>query len=320
MVIVLWILGLLVGLFLFAWADLALARAWCCFNPEALQPRFVPLNTKGKKKTGITTVFLPGVLARALDQSTSTDPNESVFVAMRDRSDMVVLMDYPKHFFDKSVIVQAMIERLLLELKRNSHLVVVGASLGGDLFKDAICESEELQAQKNRISFVSVDAPAGASTLLPATRYGLMFEKFVPFGRGLIFGALPFKVGQSGLPKEGEVQAGLNLSELQAWAKKNLSGFNLRNLLEEGVYLLNFNIGYPAPYYMPTVYYIACTDGNVDVLQPEAEEAWSQNSNEFWLYEAETLHCAFLQQPRIFFKIFEEIYDRIDDGIEPTLW
>lgn len=319
MTIVLWVIGILVALYVFAWADLLAAKVWGYFSPKSLQPKFTAVLYNKDGRTGITTVYLPGILARGFNQTCSTDSYGSVYTVMVQRSDRVVMMDYPRYFFSQSVIVQELKKQLLYELANNNHVVVVGASMGADLFRDTFSSSEELQALRSRITLVAVDAPAGSATLLPGTRKGLIFEKFVPLGRGLLLGAIPFRVAASGLPKAGEVQPGLDLQKLQAQAKVNLSGFNLRNLLEQGVYLLNFNIDHPSPYYMPSVYYIMCTKGNVDVLQPPAKNAWSLNSNEFLVYCADTPHCAFLQQPRIFVHIFNRIYDKIRLKVFPVV-
>ena len=284
------------------WADNLLAQIWGLVSPRAATPKFV--RAIGRDPEGPVTIYVPGVLARGQDQLSTAKGHRSVLDALTDWSSEVLLLNYAKQIFDPDLVKEILAMKIMAEAEKRP-VVVIGASLGGCLASEVLVSLGGKQ-QKNKISLILLDAPAGKETL-PAWNVILAkVVRFIPVFRGLILGFLPFPVAESGLPRNEEIQKGLPVDEVRTVAKRGLKGYTLRVLIEQLIYLVAFVPPWPTK--LKAVTYISCEKGNVTVLQPQAKNIWRYWGIDTQVVVVQTPHVATVQRPQAFIRVLADLF------------
>lgn len=296
----LWFLLVPAIFFVLVWVDYLLAVLWVHFKPASA--KLTKTQYEGSGAPGSVLIYMPGILARSKDQLESVKGADSLLDLYKKDFKKIILFDYSKRFFNRTVIVRQLRMQIAEEVGRNNSVKVVGVSLGADLVNEALAGIHNHE----NLKFVVVDAPAGRDTLPKAAGIMSAILFLFPVGKGLLLGCATIPVLGSMLPKENETQDGLPSDEVRKLAKKGLSGFTARVYTGQLTYMVNFVL---LPIFAKT-YYIACVEGNVTVKQPEAMQKWVSAAFRKGLdiIEVPAPHAAFLQQPKAFTEVFKEIF------------
>lgn len=264
-----------------------------------------------------TIIPLPGILSRGPEQYMPLD---------LERYGDVEWLDY-KDFSPKAIIktVADRAEQLRLS---GRPVILIGSSLGGCLAAFIV---ERLRSQTNGLDWlrvIIVDAPSGAKTFkgfekLPSwlitSWFGAVFLR--------VFGALMMWISRigPGLPKDAYItkpprdvvawltgDADMSLIDWQKWvkqtAKECLRGHSASVWARQIRWMTSIgddgSLGAAAVSLIGVhTVYIACTDGNDVVTQPDAASWWQCHTGARVL-QVRAPHCGYLQMQHEFWQAF----------------
>ena len=242
---------------------------------------------------------VPGILARSNEQL------EPLMPTLKRRNLTVVGFDYGE-VFDANESAKTVAQLVRSNMSIDRRTILFGSSLGGRIVANALRLLEpEFDEYRLRlmVPVIIVDSPARSQDLVLAPP---LSGSINPAVGKMLRGIKPSEKSNSGYgkrllkmfmvpPKDHEIEltnGGPTTEQLKQAAVQGLSGHLVTGWMAQLKWMLStqMDLGHLSKL---NATYMACTNGNVTVRQPQAKEAWRPFVDQ--VVDVDTPHCAYLQ-------------------------
>ena len=252
----------------------------------------------------VTTIILPGILARCQEQV------EPVVDSLA-RAGEVLFIDYVGLRLNVDQVVKLVKNEIEDAMDRHHVVNLVGVSLGGALIPRIL----EQCSSTDWLGVIVIDAPAGVKTLAPLPLPAAPVAKallgfFEPGVLSNLWGNLILKLMAVPPKRENiEVPTGYDVEVYQddiiAQAKQNLSGHKFSMWWSQLAFMCRDDVPYDSLAKVTVGYYwcgLGDEDANDTVRQPDALEAWRPYIS--GKRRVESAHAGFLERQPTWNKAF----------------
>ncbi|USN96201.1 MAG: hypothetical protein H6797_03935 [Candidatus Nomurabacteria bacterium] len=251
---------------------------------------------------------IPGVLAEAKNQISPLRPILSQWGRL-------IYVNWGKWFYSPSMNKHVLAQRIVEDRRQYDagDIVLVASSLGGSVSLDVGERLHEI-APDIKPGLIVFDGIAGSSNLKgpgkilgPVVRYG---RWLIPLGfvgitlLNLVLMPIAKRMNEGALPKDDEIEDGLNKKAIQDKARKDMAGYAVfTTLFRQTAHMSATKVTPEKLRNFSYVQYYCCTLDNVTVQQPKEARKWRNAASKarvpFNAVEVKSPHDAYAQMPKL---------------------